>query len=111
MEDRGPFDRVLQSEPLQQRDRAAAVIVVLGVVLGVILLVLVMPPVSIFSGDDDNGSPDTITGQIQDGMPAPPEGFEAVSPLVELAKAQIEQLTDPKLFKAVPKKKAQAKKS
>ncbi len=85
MEDRGPFDRVLQSEPLQPRDRAAAFIVVLGIVLGAILLILVLPPVSIF--DDDSGDETTgqISSQLREDMPPPPDGFEAVSPLFELA--------------------------
>ncbi|MCH8853304.1 MAG: hypothetical protein IID41_11735, partial [Planctomycetes bacterium] len=52
MEDKGPFNRILHSEPLKDRDRAAVVIVVLGIVLGLVLLILVLPPVSIFSNDD-----------------------------------------------------------
>ncbi len=83
MEDKGPFNRILQSEPLKDRDRAAVVIVVLGIVLGLVLLILVLPPVSIFS-DDDSGETGPVSGQIVDDMPPPPAGFEAVSPLIEL---------------------------
>ena len=61
MEDRGPFDRGAQSEPVQSRDRAAAFIVVLGVVLGAVLLILVLPPISIFDdegvGSEENPAP------------------------------------------------------
>ena len=83
MEDKGPFNRILQSEPLKDRDRAAVVIVVVGIVLGLVLLILVLPPVSIFSGDD-SGEIGAISGEIVDDIPPPPAGFEAVSPLIEL---------------------------
>ncbi len=83
MEDKGPFNRILQSEPLKDRDRAGVVIVVLGIVLGLVLLILVLPPVSIFS-DDDSGETGPVSGQIVGNMPPPPAGFEAVSPLIEL---------------------------
>ncbi|MCI0889616.1 MAG: hypothetical protein J4O04_02315 [Chloroflexi bacterium] len=88
MEDKGPFNRILQSEPLKDRDRAAVVIVVLGIVLGLVLLILVLPPVSIFSNDDSGEPTGPVSGQILDDMPAPPAGFEAVSPLIELASAE-----------------------
>lgn len=84
MEDPGPFDRQAQSEPVQSRDRAAAFIVVLGVVLGAVLLILVLPPVSIFDDGGGDGATGPITSQLRDDMPAPPAGFEAVSPLIEL---------------------------
>ena len=82
MKDQGPFNGILQSEPLKDRDRAAMVIVVLGIVLGLVLLILVLPPVSIFSGDD-SAETGPVSGQIIDDMPPPPAGFEAVSPLIE----------------------------
>ena len=89
MEDRGPFDRILQSEPLQQRDRTATFVVVLGVVLGAILLVLVLPPISIF---DDGGGSSGVNGQIavslRDELPAPPAGYEAVSALYDLTSTE-----------------------
>jgi len=83
MEDKGPFSRGVQSDPFKPRDRAAAFIVVLGVVLGVILLILVLPPVSIFD-DDDDGVDNNVVGQILDDIPPPPVGFEAVSSLIAL---------------------------
>jgi hypothetical protein len=88
MEDRGPFDRTLQSEPLQPRDRAAAFIVVLGIVLGAVLLILVLPPVSIFDDDSGDGTTGQISSNLRDDIPPPPEGFEAVSPLVELSSTE-----------------------
>lgn len=84
MEDRGPFDHILQSEALQRPDLAATIVVGLGILLGLIMLVLVLPPVSIF----DSGGGSDVTGPVtfttSDELPAPPAGYEAVSPLFEL---------------------------
>lgn len=85
MEDRGPFNSGVQSEPFQPRDRAAAFVVVLGIVLGVVLLILVLPPVSIFDNDSGDGTTAQISSELQEDIPPPPDGFEAVSPLFELS--------------------------
>ncbi len=85
MEDRGPFNSGVQSEPFQPRDRAAAFVVVLGIVLGVVLLILVLPPVSIFDDDSGDGTTGQISSELQEDIPPPPDGFEAVSPLFELS--------------------------
>jgi hypothetical protein len=85
MEQPGPFDRMVQTEPLQPRDRAAMVVVGAAVALGVLLLVLVLPPVSIL---DNGDGPPPVTGPIiateRADMPPPPEGYEAVSALFDL---------------------------
>ena len=86
MEDRGPFDRILQPEsPREQRDRAAAVIVAFTILLGLILLVLVLPPISILDDDDQSGIIGPITSEIREELPPPPDGFEAVSGLFDLS--------------------------
>ncbi len=85
MADQGPFDRILQAEPTRQRDRAAVFIVVISVVLGALLLVLVLPPVSIFDNGGGAGVTGPVTATLRDELPAPPEGFEAVSGLFDLS--------------------------
>lgn len=85
-EEQGPFDRILQSDPPQRRDRAATIIVGLTVFLGLLLLVLVLPPISILDGggDGDDGF-GTISTVIQDDLPPPPAGLEAVSALLDVS--------------------------
>lgn len=85
MEERGPFDRVLQPEPVQQRDRTAVAIVAAAVFLGLLLLVLVLPPISIFEDDDEQPSvTGPVTAKMRDELPPLPTGFEAVSALFDL---------------------------
>lgn len=84
MQDQGPFDRILQPEPTQPRDRTATVIVVVGIVLGLVLLVLVLPPIAIFDDDGPAAPNGPVTGTIRDEFPPPPAGFEAVSALFDL---------------------------
>jgi hypothetical protein len=85
MEEQGPFDRILQSEPIRYRDRAATAIVVIGVALGLLLLILVLPPISIFDDGEETVDIGPVTATIADELPSPPEGFEAVSGLLELS--------------------------
>src|SRR3990172_10445163 len=85
MEEQGPFDRILQADPVRRRDRAATVIVVIGVALGLLLLILVLPPVSIFDDGEKTVDIGPVTATIADELPPPPEGFEAVSGLLELS--------------------------
>lgn len=87
MEERGPFGRILQAEPPQRRDRTATFIVGVTIVLGIILLILVLPPVSILDDGETSAAPapnGPVAAVIEDELPAPPEGFEAVSPLYSL---------------------------
>jgi len=85
MEDKGPFDRILQPEPRGERDRSAVIVVAATIVLGLLLLLLILPPISIL---DDGDSPATSLGpvvtRLRDDLPAPPDGFEAVSGLFDL---------------------------
>jgi spore germination protein len=83
MEDRGPFDRILQPEPAHPRDRTATIVVAIAIVLGLILLVLVLPPISIFSGGGSTVS-GPVSAKARDQSPPPPAGFEAVSALFDL---------------------------
>ena len=85
MQDQGPFDRILQPESAQPRDRTATAIVVVGIVLGLVLLVLVLPPIAIFDDDGPAAPSGPVTGTIRDEFPPPPAGFEAVSALFDLA--------------------------
>src|SRR3990172_6426809 len=85
MEEQGPFDRILQAEPVRHRDRTATLIVVIGVALGLLLLILVLPPVSIFDDGEKTVDIGPVTATIADELPAPPEGFEAGSGLLELS--------------------------
>jgi hypothetical protein len=90
MEDKGPFDRILQPEPPHgERDRSAAFIVAATIILGVILLALVLPPISILDSGGDGGGDGTsdlgpVVTRLRDELPAPPDGFEAVSGLYDL---------------------------
>ncbi len=97
----GPFDRILRprtaggtpsgGDPVP--DRAA--IYVGGTIIGlaILLLVLVLPPISILSGGDDNASDiqngpgvaDTYGSNPRNGMPKLPAGLVAVSALFELS--------------------------
>ena len=86
MEDKGPFDRILQPEPRGERDRSAVIVVAATIVLGLLLLLLILPPISIL--DDGGDGPATSLGpvvtRLRDDLPAPPDGFEAVSGLFDL---------------------------
>lgn len=84
MEDKGPFDGGVRSEPYRPRDRAAATVVAVGIAFGIILLILVLPPVSILDRGGGGGPQGPVTGQVEDQMPAPPDGYEAVSSLIAL---------------------------
>jgi hypothetical protein len=88
MEDRGPFDRILQPEPAHPRDRTASIVVAIAIVLGLILLVLVLPPISIFSGGGSTTVSGPVSAKARDQSPPPPAGFEAVSALFDLVSKQ-----------------------
>ena len=96
---RGPFDRILRttedggpSGPSEGPDRAA--IYVIGTIIGlaILLLVLLLPPVSILSGDGDDspipsapGTSDVPQSELRSGMPKLPAGLEAASGMFELS--------------------------
>ena len=96
-ERQGPFDRILKrsgddGEPQQGPDRA--IIYIGGIIIGlaVLLLVLVLPPISILSGDGGGseipaqpGEADTYTSTVRGDMPDPPEGLTAASAMFDLA--------------------------
>ncbi len=88
MEEPGPFERVLQPDGAQPRDRAAVIIVAVAIVLGLLLLVLILPPVSILKSDDNGGVSGPVTTKIRDELPPLPNGFEAVSALFDLESQQ-----------------------
>ena len=70
MNDRGPFDRMLDRGGPARDNSSRMILVILGVV-GVILLVLVLPPVKLLGGGGD----DATSGAAA----KPPEGFEVLS--------------------------------
>ncbi|MDZ4278327.1 MAG: hypothetical protein U1B78_04230, partial [Dehalococcoidia bacterium] len=84
MDERGPFDRILQPEPAERNDRAAKIVVGVSIVLGLFLLILVLPPISVFD-DEDGGVTGPVTAELRDELPPPPAGFEAVSELLDLS--------------------------
>ncbi len=88
MEEQGPFDRILQSEPPKEGDRAAIIIVAAGIVLGLILLLLVLPPISILDDGGEATEISTVSTIPRDELPPPPTGFEAVSPLYDLSSTE-----------------------
>ena len=88
MDEPGPFDQVLRTDPPPGRDRTATIIVALGIVLGALLLVLVLPPVSIFDSDDGPSATGTIIVAVRDELPPPPIGFEAVSALYDVSSTE-----------------------
>lgn len=96
---RGPFDRILRTTdeggPAGSGggpDRAA--IYVLGTIIGLalLLLILLLPPVSILSGNGDDspipsapGTSDVPRSELRSGMPKLPAGLEAASGMFELS--------------------------
>jgi hypothetical protein len=100
-ERRGPFDRVLRStEPSGPEGPDRAAIYVAGAIIGlaILLLVLLLPPVSILSGDGDGGVPqagpgtaDAYTSTVRGSMPKLPEGLAAASAMFDLAAPEGEQ--------------------
>ncbi len=85
MQEPGPFDNVLQTEPSPRQDRTAALIVAAGIAFGVLLLILILPPISIFDSDDTPTASGVIVVAVRDELPPPPLGFEAVSALFEVS--------------------------
>jgi hypothetical protein len=86
MEDQGPFDRILETDAPPERDRAAVVIVAVTVAVGLILLALVLPPISLFEGEGGASRPvGPVISTLRDEQPAPPEGFELVSGLMDIS--------------------------
>jgi hypothetical protein len=85
----GPFDEILEPES-ENRDRSASIIFIGMGIIGLILLVLVISPFSLFGGDDEEGGGDSATSNGSNtsrsplsGVPRLPDGFEALSLLVE----------------------------
>src|SRR4051812_43280959 len=71
MNDRGPFDRMMDRGGPARDNSSRMILVILGVV-GVILLVLVLLPVKLLGGGGDDSSASGASAK-------PPEGFEALS--------------------------------
>src|SRR3954470_27619 len=71
MNDRGPFDRMLDRGGPQRDNSSRMILVILGVV-GVILLVLVLPPVKLLGGGGDDATSSGASAKA-------PEGFELLS--------------------------------
>ncbi len=81
MNEPGPFDRMLESSA--SRDKTARTILIGLGLLGVILLILVLPPVSLLSGDDSGDrtlSPSA--GSARPRVAKAPEGYEALSQVI-----------------------------
>ncbi len=85
MEEQGPFDNTLQTEPPRKRDRAAIVLVGITIVFGLVLLVLVLPPISIFDDGVEQRTGGSGAAVAREELPPPPLGFGAVSPIYDLA--------------------------
>ncbi|MEX0750706.1 MAG: hypothetical protein WD359_07835, partial [Dehalococcoidia bacterium] len=96
-EQRGPFDRILKTttpppagEP-ERRDRSAIYIGGTIIGLAILLLVLVLPPISILSGDGSAdipsgpGDADSLSSERRGGVPKLPAGLEAVSGLFDMS--------------------------
>lgn len=84
MEEQGPFDRILQADPLRNPDRAATLIVIVGIVLGLLLMALVVWPFSVFDHGSKKVDIWSAIASPKDQAPAPPDGFEPVSAFYEL---------------------------
>lgn len=97
-EQRGPFDRILKSTTTppsgdpESRDRSAIYIGGAIIGLAILLLILVLPPISILSGDGDGaaipsgpGDADSLTAERRSGVPKLPAGLEAVSGLHDMS--------------------------
>jgi len=95
----GPFDRLLRAaeppsngEPAE-RDRAAVYVGGTIIGLALLLLILVLPPISILSGDGGGaegipagpGTSDSYTSKIRSGVPKLPAGLVAASSLFDLS--------------------------
>ncbi len=85
MEEQGPFDSVIQTEPPHKRDRAAVVIVGITIFLGLVLLALVLPPISIFDDGVQQSAGRSGNAALREELPPPPSGFAAVSPINDFA--------------------------
>ncbi len=86
MHEQGPFDRILRTSP--ERDRAPVYVVAAIICLGILLLILVLPPVSILSGDGEGRAGDLggiVTSAARGNVPQLPEGFEPLSSLYDIS--------------------------
>jgi len=100
-ERRGPFDRILRTaEPTGGEGPDRAAIYVAGTIIGlaILLLVLLLPPISILSGDGNDGAissgpatADKYTSTVRGSMPKLPEGLVAASAMFDLAAPEDEQ--------------------
>ena len=85
MEEQGPFDRILQAEEPPQQDQAARIIVGVTIVLGLLMLILVLPPISIFSDGARPAAVGLAIATEREELPPPPAGFVSVSPLYDFS--------------------------
>jgi hypothetical protein len=99
---RGPFDRILRTEPGGHDGPDRAAIYVAGTIIGLalLLLILLLPPISILSDDGGGGgseisstpgTSETYQSEPRRDMPDLPEGLEAASLMFDLSAPEDQQ--------------------
>jgi hypothetical protein len=85
--EQGPFDRILDPQGGQSRDRSAQFIFIGMGLIGLLIFILVVSPLSIFGGDGGKGGgaggSGGSSGIVNKNAPKVPDGYEALSQLVE----------------------------